>query len=201
MALINRTIRWLSVLSMGAVLTAAFVPAAQAASAQEIDIKVDAALKRFRDDVDGAGEFLKVAKGVLVFPSVIKAGIGIGGEYGEGALRIGGATVDYYNTVAGSIGFQLGAQAKTVIIIFMEQKALENFRSSKGWEAGVDGSVALVELGAGESLDTTNIRDPIVGFVFGNKGLMFNLTLEGSKFTRLDKSKGNGGDKQDTEAQ
>ncbi|MGD8978290.1 MAG: YSC84-related protein [Gammaproteobacteria bacterium] len=191
----------MSVLSMSAALTAAVVPAAHAASAQEIDIKVDAALKRFREDVDGAEEFMNAAKGVLVFPSVLKGGFVVGAEWGEGALRIGGATVDYYNTVAGSFGFQLGAQAKTVIIIFMEQKALENFRDSKGWEAGVDGSVALVELGAGESLDTTNIRDPIVGFVFGNKGLMFNLTLEGSKFTRLDKSKGNGGDKQDTEAQ
>jgi lipid-binding SYLF domain-containing protein len=201
MALIDRTIRWMSVLSMSAALTAAVVPAAHAASAQEIDIKVDAALKRFREDVDGAEEFMNAAKGVLVFPSVLKGGFVVGAEWGEGALRIGGATVDYYNTVAGSFGFQLGAQAKTVIIIFMEQKALENFRDSKGWEAGVDGSVALVELGAGESLDTTNIRDPIVGFVFGNKGLMFNLTLEGSKFTRLDKSKGNGGDKQDTEAQ
>jgi len=197
MALMDRTSRSLSMLLITAVLTAAVVPTAQAASAQEIDIKVDAALKRFRAEVDGAEEFMKVAKGVLVFPSVIKAGIGIGGEYGQGALRVGGATVDYYNTVAGSIGFQLGAQAKTVIIVFMEQKALEKFRDSRGWEAGVDGSVALVELGAGESLDTTNIRDPIVGFVFGNKGLMFNLTLEGSKFTRLDKSKDKDADKAD----
>ncbi len=160
-------------------------PRAFAASAEEIDVKVDAALQTFRQKVGGADEFLASGKGVLVFPSVFKAGIGIGGEYGEGALRIAGKTVDYYSTASASIGFQLGAQAKTVIIVFMQEDALDKFRNSSGWEAGVDGSVALVELGAGGSIDTTNIKDPIVGFVFGNKGLMYNLTLEGTKITKL----------------
>ena len=158
---------------------------AMAASSKEIDIKVDTALKKFTKDVGGAQKFLKNAKGVLVFPSVIKAGFGIGGEYGEGALRISGKTVDYYGTAAASIGFQLGAQSKTIIIVFLENDALKNFRNSTGWEIGVDGSVALVTLGAGGSIDTTNIKEPIVGFVFSNKGLMYNLTLEGSKITKL----------------
>lgn len=178
---------FLAVTVLAVMLAAA--PNASAASAEEIDIKVDASLKLFREKIGGADQFLASSKGVLVFPSVFKAGIGIGGEYGEGALRIGGQTVDYYNTAAASIGFQLGAQAKTVIIVFMQQDALDNFRSSAGWEVGVDGSVALVELGAGTSLDSTTVRDPIVGFIFGNKGLMYNLTLEGSKITKLDKSK------------
>jgi lipid-binding SYLF domain-containing protein len=156
-----------------------------AKSAKEIDIGVDVALEQFQQDIKGAKEFLKSAKGVLVFPSVIKAGIGIGGEYGEGALRIGGKTVDYYSTAAASIGFQLGAQSKRVILVFIEEDALKKFRASQGWEAGVDGSVALIELGTGGSLDTTNVKDPIVGFVFGNKGLMYNLTLEGSKYTKI----------------
>ena len=168
------------------VMGTVFLPArSQAASAKEIDINVDAAIKQFEAEVGGGSEFLKNAKGVLVFPKVIKAGIGIGGEYGEGALRIGGKTVDYYSTAAASIGFQLGAQSKKVILVFMQDTALKQFRESSGWEAGVDGSVALVELGTGGSLDTTNIKDPIVGFVFGNKGLMYNLTLEGSKFTKI----------------
>lgn len=158
-----------------------------AASSKEIDIKVNDALKRFYKDVGGAKEFIKESKGVLVFPDVIKAGFGIGGEYGEGALRIGGKTVEYYSTAAASIGLQLGAQMKTVIIVFLNQKELKKFRKSDGWEAGVDGSVALVEMGAGTSIDTSNIKDPIVGFVFGNKGLMFNLTLEGSKFSKLER--------------
>jgi lipid-binding SYLF domain-containing protein len=156
-----------------------------AKSAKEIDVSVDVTLDRFKEDIKGGAEFLKSAKGVLVFPSVIKAGIGIGGEYGEGALRIGGKTVDYYSTAAASIGFQLGAQSKRVLLVFMQGDALKKFRGSAGWEAGVDGSVALIELGAGGSIDTTNIKDPIIGFVFGNKGLMYNLTLEGSKFTKI----------------
>lgn len=158
-----------------------------AASSKEIDIKVDAALEQFKKEVQGGDAFLKSAKGVLVFPSVIKAGFGIGGEYGEGALRLGGKTVDYYSTAAASIGFQLGAQSKTVILVFLEKEALEKFRKGSGWEAGVDGSVALVTLGTGGSIDSSNIQDPIVGFVFSNKGLMYNLSLEGSKFTKLKK--------------
>ncbi len=160
---------------------------ARAATAREIDVKVDVALERFQKEVGGAKRFLESAEGVLVFPSVIKAGFGIGGEYGEGALRIGGKTVDYYSTAAASVGLQLGAQSRTVILVFLDKKALMDFRNSAGWKAGVDGSVALVTLGAGGTIDTENIKDPIVGFVFSNKGLMYNLTLEGSKYTKLDK--------------
>ena len=171
-----------------ALLVATFLSGpANAATAKEIDLDVDAALGRFYKEVGGGRNFVKNAKGVLVFPSVLKAGIGIGGEYGEGALRVGGKSVGYYNTAAASIGFQLGAQAKTVILVFLADKALAKFRASDGWEVGVDGSVALIELGAGGSLDTTNIKDDIVGFVFGNKGLMYSLTLEGSKMTKLNK--------------
>jgi lipid-binding SYLF domain-containing protein len=158
---------------------------ASAASADEITIGVDAALKRFRTEVPGGNEFLKKAKGVLVFPKVIKAGFGIGGEYGEGALRIGGSTVAYYSTAAASIGFQLGAQSKSIVVVFLKKDSLADFRKSDGWKAGVDGSVAVVEWGAGEDINTIDIKDPIVGFVFSNKGLMFNLTLEGSKFSKI----------------
>ena len=109
----------------------------------------------------------------------------MGGEYGEGALRIGGKSADYYSTMAASVGFQLGAQAKSIVIVFTQEDALKQFRNSDGWKAGVDGSVALISLGMGDSLDTINVKDPIVAFVFGQKGLMYNLTLEGSKFTKL----------------
>jgi lipid-binding SYLF domain-containing protein len=162
---------------------------AHAATAREIDVSVDVALERFTKEIKGSKELLAIAKGVLVFPSVYKAGLVVGGEYGEGALRIGGKTVDYYNTVAGSFGLQIGAQAKTIIIVFIQEEALDNFRKSEGWKAGVDGSVALITVGAGGSLDTENIKDPIVGFVFGQKGLMANLTLEGAKITRMNVDK------------
>lgn len=159
----------------------------RAASAQEIDIRVNATLKRFRQEVTGGSEFLAKAAGVLVFPKVLKAGFAIGGEYGEGALRIDGETVDYYSTAAASIGFQIGAQSKAVILVFLTEEALSGFRRSEGWKAGVDGSVAVVQWGVGEDINTVDIKDPIVGFVFSNKGLMYNLTIEGSKFTRIDR--------------
>ncbi len=161
------------------------VGAVQAASATEINIRVDSALKRFKKDISGGEEFLRRAKGVLVFPRVIKAGLGIGGEYGEGALRIGGKSVEYYSTVAASIGLQLGAQSKTVVLVFLETAALEEFRKSDGWKAGVDGSIAVLKWGEGGDINTLDIKDPIVGFLFNNKGLMYNLTLEGSKFSKI----------------
>lgn len=160
---------------------------AQAESAIVIDVKVNEALDKFQKEVKSANELVSKSLGILVFPSVIKAGIGIGGEYGEGALRINGKTVDYYNTATVSIGFQLGAQAKTVILLFMTNEVLSKFRNSKGWEVGIDGSVALIKVGVGGSLDTTKIKEPILGFVIGQKGLMYNLTLEGSKITKLNK--------------
>ena len=162
-------------------------PMVQAASKTEIDIEVEAALERFYKEVPGGKKFARKSKGLLVFPNVIKAGFGIGGEYGEGALLINNKTVDYYSTAAASIGFQIGAQTKTVILVFLESSALKKFRNSAGWEAGVDGSVALIKVGKGGSVDTHNIKDPIVGFVLSNEGLMYNLTIEGSKFTRMDK--------------
>lgn len=158
-----------------------------AATAKELDVSADVALEEFQKYVKGGKEFLTTCKAVLVLPKVVKAGVGFGGEYGEGALRIGGKTADYYNIASASFGFQWGGQVKTVLLAFMEDKALEAFRNAHGWKAGVDGSVAAVTLGAGDSIDTTKIKEPIVGFVYGQKGLMYNLTFEGSKFTKLDK--------------
>ena len=162
-----------------------FASMAFSATAKEIDVSVDTTLERFNKEIPVADSFIKKAKGVLIFPQVIKAGFGIGGEYGEGALRIGGKTVEYYSTMAASIGFQLGAQTKSIILVFTKEDALKAFRNSDGWKAGVDGSVALISLGMGDSLDTTTVKDPIVAFVFGQKGLMYNLTIEGSKFNKL----------------
>ncbi|MDR7417390.1 MAG: YSC84-related protein [Armatimonadota bacterium] len=160
---------------------------AQAKTAQEIDASVNAALDRFYSKVRGGQDLVQKARGVLVFAGVIKAGIGIGGEYGEGALRIGGRTNAYYSIAAASIGLQLGAQKKDVIIVFLEDSALRKFQASDGWKVGVDGSVVLIDVGANASIDTSKINEPIVGFVVGQKGLMYNLTLEGSKISKLKK--------------
>jgi lipid-binding SYLF domain-containing protein len=157
---------------------------ALAESAMVTEAKVDEAIAAFKVEVNGADVFLNQAAGYLVFPRVIKIGIGIGGETGEGALRIGGKTDGYYRTSSGSIGFQLGAQAKSIVIAFMTPESLDKFRNSEGWKIGIDGSVALIDLGAGKTIDTNNIKDPVVGFIFGSTGLMYNLTLEGSKIHR-----------------
>lgn len=163
------------------------VRSSHAASAREIDVSVEMALEKFYKDVKGAKEFVKISKGMLVMPNVVKAGFIIGGEYGEGALRVRGKTVDYYNIAAGSFGLQIGAQKKNIIIAFMTNKALNSFREGSGWEAGVDGNIAIIDIGGGKRLDTTTIKDPIVAFVFDVKGLMADISLKGSKFTKLKK--------------
>jgi lipid-binding SYLF domain-containing protein len=118
---------------------------------------------------------------------VVKAGFGVGGEYGEGVLLIGNQPAAYYNTISASIGFQLGAQARSVVIMFMTPQALNSFRRKNGWKVGVDGSVAIVTLGVGGAIDTNTINRPVIGFILDNKGLMYNLTLEGSKISRIDR--------------
>ncbi len=158
-----------------------------AKTAKEIDAQADAAFERFQKEVYGAPDIIKRAKAVLIFPKVYRGGIGLGAEYGQGALRIDGQTVDYYSTVGGSLGFQLGGQVKTMFLFFMEESALKNFRASSGWKAGIDGSVALISVGADGSIDTMKTNEPIVAIVIGQKGLMYNLTLEGAKFTKLRK--------------
>jgi len=167
---------------------ALLVTSVNAASADKIDREANKALEVFMEEVNGAEIFLDQAAGFLIFPRVIKIGVGIGAETGEGALRVGGQTIDYYRTSAGSIGLQLGAQAKSIVIVFMTKDSLRKFQNSKGWKVGVDGSIALIDLGGGKTIDSHNIKDPVVGFIFGSKGLMYNLTLEGSKFSKLDKS-------------
>ena len=177
----------LTVLLIGILSSASMVRVATAASAEEIDTKVNATLAEFKKDVPGGAAFLEKASGVLVFPDVIKAGLVVGGEYGAGALRIGGKTVQYYNIASASFGFQIGAQQYAIAMVFLNDEALQKFRDSKGWEAGVDGSVAIAEWGAGQDINSQNFKDPIVGFVFSNKGLMAGVSIEGSKITKMEK--------------
>ena len=172
-------------------VTAFLLPlgASAADSAAELDAKVDAAIRDFQSEVNGADVFLRQSAGYLVFPRVIKVGIGVGAETGEGALRVAGRSAAYYRTTSGSFGLQLGAQAKSIVIAFMTKESLAQFRNSSGWQVGVDGSVALIDIGAGKQINTKNIKDPVVGFVFGSKGLMYNLTLEGTKISRVQKDR------------
>lgn len=156
------------------------------AKREKLDRRVDESITKFYEVSPTGSKLADKAKGMLVFPKIYKGGIGVGFERGKGALRVGGQTVGYYSSTSASIGLQLGGQKRTQILLFMTDKALENFRNSEGWEIGVDGSVALIDLGAGADLDTNSIKDPVVGFVFGNEGLMYNLSLEGTKISKLD---------------
>jgi lipid-binding SYLF domain-containing protein len=184
----KRIIPFVMALVLFACFMATYSPrVSHAASAEDLDISVNVALDRFRTEIPGGAEYLQNAKGVLVIPNVYKAGFFVGGEYGEGALLVGGKTVDYYNLIAGSFGFVFGAQSKSIVVVFMDLDALNKFRDSLGWRAGVDGSIVFVDYGAGASANTDNVRFPIVGFVFGLKGLMANISLEGAKFTKINK--------------
>ncbi len=155
------------------------------AVAGSIDTDAERTLKRFHRQVRGTRELVENAAAVLVFPTVIKAGMGVGGEYGEGVLLVRGRPIDYYNTVSASFGFQLGAQTRSIMIVFMTEEALGGFKRVDGWKVGVDGSVTLVNVGASGSVDTSRIGSPIVGLIFDGKGLMYNLTLEGSKISSM----------------
>lgn len=158
-------------------------------TAKEIDAGADEVMDRFYKQVKDAKEFVKKAKALLIMPNVVKVGLLVGGEYGRGALRIDGKTVDYYNVVSGSFGAQIGAEAKDWVIAFMTDEALRKFRESKGWEAGVDGNVALITVGGGDSGTTRNAKGDIIGFVFDVKGLFADVSFKGAKFTKLDMSK------------
>jgi lipid-binding SYLF domain-containing protein len=157
----------------------------EAASAGEIEADANETLHSFVRQVPGARELANKAAGILVFPSVVKAGIGIGGEYGEGILLNQQRVEGFYNLISASFGFQLGVQERSVIIMFMTQDALMGFEERAGWKIGVDGSVAIITVGVGGGIDTDKIVSPVIGFIIDQKGLMYNLTLEGSKISRI----------------
>ena len=156
-----------------------------AKSTAEIDASIESAIERFTNEIQGGQTYLDGARGILVIPKMIKAGLVLGVEYGEGALVVDNIKVQYYRAFSGSLGLQLGIGSKDLIILFYDDEAMDDFIYSSGWQVGVDGSVAILDMGAGGSLDSTEAQDPIVGFVFGHKGLIAGLSLEGTKFTKI----------------
>lgn len=160
---------------------------ALAADKKDIDQDITETMALFKKEYPSAAPLLKKASGVLVFPKVIKGGFGIGGAYGEGALMVNGKKVQYYSRASASFGFQFGGQIRREIILFMTNKELKKFRSADGWEAGVDGSVAVVKVGTGGAIDTKSLNSPVVGFIFGSKGLMVNASIEGAKMSKINR--------------
>ena len=160
-------------------------PDADARRRASLDADVNATLSRLYSTVHGSSELIAKARGVLVFPSVISAGFWFGGQYGQGALRIGEQASGYYSIAAASFGLQIGAQSKAIIMMFMTQQALDEFTGSQGWAAGVDATVAVLKVGANGNVDTSTATNPIQAFVLTNAGLMAGVSLEGSKISRL----------------
>ncbi|MDM8357402.1 BPSL1445 family SYLF domain-containing lipoprotein [Pandoraea communis] len=159
--------------------------ATNASKSAAIDASVDATLSRLYSTVKGSRELVAKSRGVLVFPDVIQAGFIVGGQSGNGALRIGGNSVGYYNTSSLSVGLQAGAQSKAIVFLFMTQSALDEFRHSEGWAAGAGASVALVKVGANGAVDTTTATAPVQVVVMTNTGLMGDVSINGTKVTKL----------------
>lgn len=160
---------------------------ARSKTPQEINTEVDAALVLFSHQVRGGQELLNSAKGVLVIPNVVKAGLGLGGEYGEGALRVGGKTVAYYNIAGGSMGFEIGAEKKDLVLLFLQDEVLKHFETSSDWTAGFDVAVTFIDTGKEGYTDTVAMNNPVIAYVFGERGLMLDASIEGTKFSRMEK--------------
>lgn len=156
-------------------------------SKAEIDANVDQALEQFYALSPKNRELVNQAAGMLVFPHITKGGVGVGGEYGEGVLRVNNKTTGYYSIVSASLGLTLGVERRSEVILFMNKDVLNKFKSSEGYKIGIDAGVALVSLGAGGQYDTKTLQKPILGFVYDEKGLMGDLSLEGSKITKIEK--------------
>ena len=175
-----------AILSSACTTTSSSSGTSAADKRRAIDAEVDGALGKLASQVPRSKELLSKAKGVLVFPSVLAAGFGIGGSYGQGALRVGGKTDGYYSTTAASVGLIAGAESKAVYVLFMTQEALDKFRASKGWTAGADASVTMIRTGASASVDTQTARQAVIGYALSNAGLMADLSIDGTKVNKLD---------------
>lgn len=171
-----------------AAVTALTISAATAAqSSSELAAAVQKTLATCYAQVKTCKEFGNEASGILVFPEVTKAAVGIGGEYGEGALVVGGKPVGYYSTTAASIGLQLGAEQRSQVIMFLTDEALKKFQNSDGWEVGGNAAVTVIDTSKAGAIDTKTMTDPVVGYIFGAKGLMADLSFEGQKISKIDR--------------
>jgi lipid-binding SYLF domain-containing protein len=180
-------IEWKQALAVGGITLVGLAGTASsiAEGKSEIDGSVVDALKPFYANDPKHKELATEAAGMLVFPRIVKGGAGIAGEHGEGVLQVNGRTVHYYSVGGGSVGLTLGAGERSEIIMFMTQDALDKFTHSKGWTIGADAGVAVVSEGAGATYDSKTMQKPILGFVYDEKGLIGDLSLTGSKISRI----------------
>ena len=167
------------------ILTLILSAGLSAKSIKEIDAAIEGSLNRFTEEIQGGDAYLAGARGILVIPRMWKAGVLLGFEFGEGALIVDGIKIQYYKALTTSVGLQIGVGSKDLVVLFFDDTAMDNFLYSSGWEVGVDGAVALFSRGAAGAVDSITFKDPIVGFVFGQKGLIAGVSMEGTKFTKI----------------
>ena len=154
-------------------------------SRETIDTKGDLALQRLAQHWPASAELLEQASGVLIFPDVVKVGFGVGGQYGEGVLRVGGEPISYFSTAGASFGLQLGTEYKSEVILFMTPKTLAEFRNSHGWNVSADSAVMIMDSNDAAGQDIASAEQQIIAFIFSNQGVVGNLTLAGSKITPI----------------
>ncbi|NRB18591.1 MAG: twin-arginine translocation pathway signal [Rhodobacteraceae bacterium] len=175
--------------ALGAMATTGLVAACGngvgSSGATTIDARVDATLRQMRDLYPNTQTLAEKSTGMLVMPLVTEAGFIFGAGYGRGALRINGATVDYYSTVKANAGLQIGAQQYAHVLFFMTEDSLNSFRRASGWTAGADVGYVIRDKGDTLATDTNTLTSPILAAIFGQAGLQIGATLEGSKYTRI----------------
>lgn len=150
-----------------------------------LNAEADAALAKLYAQEPGSAALVKRARGVLIFPAIVSAGFVVGGSYGKGVLRVGGHTEAYYSATAAAVGLLAGAASKAVYVLFMTDSALNQFRASAGWTVGADASVSVLQAGADVDGNSVTAQKAVIGYVLTNEGLMANLSIDGTKFTRL----------------
>ncbi len=161
---------------------AAADPSSQRAS---IAASAETAMQRLASQIPSSQPLVEKARGVAVFPSVLSAGLGVGGSYGEGALMVDGRIVDYYETISGSVGLLAGAESKALYLLFMDDASLARFRNAPNWTVGADASVTVLDIGATAQIDSKTIQRPVIGYALTNQGLMANLSLDGTRFSKM----------------
>ena len=168
-------------------MSASTFATANAATADDLNKDAAQALQSLYKTNQVADQISKKARAVLVFPSVVKAGLVFGGSYGEGVLKRGATVVDYYNSVSGSWGLQAGAQSYSYVVFLMNDKAMDYIGRSDGWEIGVGPTVVLVNEGVAKNLSTSTLKDDAYAFIFDQEGLMVGLTIEGTKISKINR--------------
>ncbi len=162
---------------------------ALAASASEIDRNATQALSMLYKTTPGAKALADKSKAILIFPSIVKGGFIVAGQFGDGALRKRGRTVGYYRSMAASYGFQAGVQSFGYVLFFMDDASLVYLNKSGGWELGTGPSLVVLDKGFGKNVSTTTMQKGVYAFIFNQKGLMGGIGIQGSKITKINPGK------------